>query len=156
MYFGKLSTIIYTTPEPASAIDSYIKYRERYGEKISEESPLFREEFNIDNPIVVKSPKKVYPNVLGDQIRVNIYRSGIFEQQPLTEGQKPGQRRYAIPRAHGFCKFFETNLIRSKVLEPIPELLLNHKSEIGLKKHYLRLTAPGSDFLMSFSEHLLP
>jgi hypothetical protein len=48
-----------------------------------------------------------------------------------------GQKRNEIARAHGFRKFFETNLIRAKVQDPIPEMLLGH--DIKLKKHYVRL-----------------
>ncbi|MFL6329828.1 MAG: hypothetical protein ACJ705_02305, partial [Nitrososphaeraceae archaeon] len=66
-----------------------------------------------------------------------LQRAGIFAVVHMTEGQKVGRIRNAVPRAHGFRKFFETNLIRAKVLDPIPELLLGH--DIGLKKHYVRL-----------------
>jgi hypothetical protein len=34
-------------PECASAIDSYLEFRTRYGEKLGQESPLIRDEFNI-------------------------------------------------------------------------------------------------------------
>ena len=66
-----------------------------------------------------------------------LQRAGIFAIVHMTEGQKAGRIRNAVPRANGFRKFFETNLIRDKVLDPIPELLVGH--DIGLKKHYVRL-----------------
>jgi hypothetical protein len=66
-----------------------------------------------------------------------LQRAGIFGVVHMTEGQKVGRIRNSVPRAHGFRKFFETNLIRVKFLDPIPELLLGH--DIGLKKHYVRL-----------------
>jgi hypothetical protein len=40
----------FTTPEAAAAIDSYLAYRERYGEKLTPKSPLIREQFNISEP----------------------------------------------------------------------------------------------------------
>ena len=39
----------FTTPEAAKAIDTYLQYRERYGEKIIPESYLFREQFNTED-----------------------------------------------------------------------------------------------------------
>jgi hypothetical protein len=75
---------------------------------------------------------------MGDMLNETLQKAGIFHVVHFTEGQKCDQIRNSIPRAHGFRKFFETNLIRAKVQEPIPELLLGH--DIGLKKHYLRLT----------------
>ena len=38
----------YCTPECAEAIDEYKKYRQRYGEKLTDKSPLIREQFNVN------------------------------------------------------------------------------------------------------------
>ena len=43
----------FTTPEAAAAIDSYLKYRERYGEKLTPDSFLFREQFNTIKYIIM-------------------------------------------------------------------------------------------------------
>jgi integrase len=127
----------FTTPEAATAIQNYFDYRQRYGERLDDNSPVIREQFNTDDILTIKKPKSLNPNGLGDLIRESLHRAGIFGAQHMTEGQKIGQKRNAIPRAHGFRKFFETNLIRAKIQDPIPEMLLGH--DIGLKKHYLRL-----------------
>ena len=37
------SYFTFTTPEAARAINTYLRYRERYGEKLTPKSPLFRD-----------------------------------------------------------------------------------------------------------------
>jgi hypothetical protein len=118
-------------------MDAYFDYRQRYGEKINPDSPVIREQFDITDILSVKQPKKLTAKYFGDMLNETLQRAGIFAVVHMTEGQKVGRIRNAVPRAHGFRKFFETNLIRAKVLDPIPELLLGH--DIGLKKHYVRL-----------------
>jgi integrase len=46
----------FCTPETRNAITSYLDYRRRWGERIGEESPVFRVEFNsqLDNSNAVK------------------------------------------------------------------------------------------------------
>lgn len=51
---------------------------------------------------------------------------------------KKGSERKAVKRAHGFRKFFNTNLVRAKVNIAIKKLLLGHKSNLGLDKSYYR------------------
>jgi integrase len=138
VYAGfKETHITFTTPEAAAAMADYFAFRERYGERISQDSPVIREQFDIDDIIAVKHPKKTITKTLGDLIRVNLLKAGVFERKYMMEGQKKGQTRNVVPRAHGFRKFFETNLFRARIQDPIPEMLLGH--DIGLKKHYLRI-----------------
>ena len=127
----------FTTPECAVALDGYLEYRERYGERINNDSPVIREQFDIEDQLAARHPRKMTVTALADVLRYNIYRAGIFERQAMIEGQKRGQKRNSIPRAHGFRKFVETNLIRAKVQDPVDDLLLGH--DIGIKRHYLRL-----------------
>jgi integrase len=127
----------FTTPEATNSMDAYFDYRQRYGEQINPDSPVIREQFDVTDVLSVKQPKKLTAKYFGDMLNEALQRAGIFAVVHMTEGQKVGRIRNAVPRAHGFRKFFETNLIRAKVLDPIPELLLGH--DIGLKKHYLRL-----------------
>jgi integrase len=135
--YPKWEHFTFTTPEAANSMDAYFDYRQRYGEKINPDSPVIREQFDITDILSVKQPKKLTAKYFGDMLNETLQRAGIFAVVHMTEGQKVGRIRNAVPRAHGFRKFFETNLIRAKVLDPIPELLLGH--DIGLKKHSLRL-----------------
>lgn len=135
--YPKWEHFTFTTPEAANSMDAYFDYRQRYGEKINPDSPVIREQFDITDILCVKQPKKLTAKYFGDMLNETLQRAGIFAVVHMTEGQKVGRIRNAVPRAHGFRKFFETNLIRAKVLDPIPELLLGH--DIRLKKHYVRL-----------------
>jgi integrase len=45
---GKGQYYTFCTPEAAKAIDTYLEFRERCGEKITPNSPLFRKDFDTD------------------------------------------------------------------------------------------------------------
>ena len=64
----------FTTPE--AAIDSYLEYRKRHGEKISREetpeAPLIREEFDINDQVKARYPKVMKPEALGVLINLKL------------------------------------------------------------------------------------
>jgi hypothetical protein len=49
--------ITFCTPECAKVIDSYLEFRQRHGERIKEDSPLIREEFDINDEIHAARPR---------------------------------------------------------------------------------------------------
>ena len=59
MRIPERNTTVSVHPECASAIDSYLAYRERCYEKIGPESPLIREQFDRDNPDKARNPRHV-------------------------------------------------------------------------------------------------
>jgi hypothetical protein len=102
--------ITYCTPECARAIDSYLDYRQRHGERpLKTDAPLIREEFDIHDEL-----KAMRPRILEDQtfkrlIRIVGIKSGVMEKQALTEyGRGP---RRPVKETHGFRKFFQTVVI---------------------------------------------
>ena len=50
----------FITPECQKAIDSYLDFRARYGEKLGKNSPLVREQFNTMDPFRIKKAKTAY------------------------------------------------------------------------------------------------
>jgi integrase len=133
----------FTTTEAAQAIDSYLEYRKRHGEKISSEetpeAPLIREEFDINDQLMARYPKVMRPEALGVIINLKLQRSGIVPPlTPLKEGQKRGSKRNAIPRSHGFRKFVITAMARCKVDQTIRKKLTDHS--IKLDKDYVYKT----------------
>jgi site-specific recombinase XerC len=50
--------VTYCTPECRNAIDTYLNYRRRLGENITDDSPLIREFFSPDNHLSIKRPKR--------------------------------------------------------------------------------------------------
>jgi len=47
---SKPSYFTFTTPESSKAVNTYISYRERDGEKLIPKSPLFRDQFDRNDP----------------------------------------------------------------------------------------------------------
>jgi integrase len=138
VYEGDKHEYYFTTPEAAQAIDAYLDYRKRYGEKISSEetpqTPLIREEFDINDQLIARHPRKMSPEGLVDIITLKLERSGIVPLTPLKEGQKRGQKRNHIARSHGFRKFVITTMINKRINETIRNLLTDHS--VKLDKNY--------------------
>jgi len=114
----------FITPECKNAIDSYIDMRSRYGEKINDNSFLIREQFDIRDKFAIGACKGIGREVLQWKLRDIARRSNVRSKQ--------------LPIAHGFRKFFTTELVNSKVNPEIREMLLGHK--IGLASCYYRPT----------------
>lgn len=115
----------FITPECKKAIDFYLDFRSRYGEKLNDNSYLLREQFDIRNP---GPPRQVNHRTIQWNIRILAIKCGI--RKPETD--------HDVMVAHGFRKFFTTQLINSKVNSEIREMLLDHK--IGLASAYYRPT----------------
>jgi integrase len=114
----------FITPECQKAIDVYLDFRTRYGEKLDKNSPLIREQFNTKDPFRIKKPRQLtIPMIIWILIHLE---------------EKAGIRTKEVALAHGFRKFFTTQLINSKVNPEIREMLLGHK--IGLASCYYRPT----------------
>ncbi|MGB7638684.1 MAG: hypothetical protein WBL88_14065, partial [Nitrososphaeraceae archaeon] len=47
----------FSTPETAKAINTYLSYIERYGEKLTPKSPLFRDQFDRNDPSSIHNVK---------------------------------------------------------------------------------------------------
>ena len=119
----------FCTPECRKAIESYLDYRKRWGERIGEESPLFRAEFNPDNnnvkPVSANRSKHLIDKILKD--------TGL--RKPAIEGKT---QRNHIMGNHGFRKFFETNAYKAGMEHMYIRSLMSQKS--GLEDAYLKLS----------------
>jgi len=132
----------FITPECKKAVDLYLDFRKRYGEKLGTNSLLIREQFDIRNQTAIRKPTMTSPDSLAFKLADLARRSGIRskEKMNMEDGQRfqGGSRRKEVPLAHGFRKFFTTQLINAKVNPEIRELLLGHK--IGMASCYYRPT----------------
>jgi integrase len=133
----------FTTPEAATAIDTYLNYRVRLGEKLTDNSPLFREQFDINDQFAIRYPKTMKAIGLTKLLIRNLHRSGVILAEKEIEGMRTGKKRNVIARAHGFRKFATTNLIRAKINPEAWEMLLGHS--ISLTGAYYR---PGDDEIL--------
>jgi integrase len=111
----------FITPECKKAIDVYLEIRQRYGERLNDHAYLIREQFDVRNP---GKPRQ--------------FKTQAIERRLIDMSIRLGMRNNNVPIAHGFRKFFTTQLITSKVNPEIREMLLGHK--IGLASCYYRPT----------------
>jgi integrase len=116
----------FMTPECKKAIDSYIDMRSRYGEKINDDSYLIREQYNIRDKMSIAKCRSISRETLQWKLKDITRRSNVRSKQ--------------VPVAHGFRKFFTTQLVKRepKVKAEIREMLLGHR--IGLASAYYRPT----------------
>jgi integrase/recombinase XerD len=109
----------FVSHECKHAIDSYLDYRSRCGERLKPESPLIRDEFNVN---LMSKPKAIKRNALYFILDIIAKKAGVRTSQ--------------VTLGHGFRKFFTTQVVNSKVNPETRELLLGHK--IGLTGAYYR------------------
>jgi integrase len=119
-YSKKHRYYTFCTPECASAIDAYLAYRKKFGEELKDKSPLIREQFNIDNPFTVKSPRFLSRRMMAHIFDDVLKRSGINQLQP-------GQKRRDVMTSHGFRKFFITECDRANMSYSVREFLAGHR-----------------------------
>jgi integrase len=122
----------FVTQECAYFIDAYLEYRKQNGEDLNKDSYLIREQFDITDLEQIRNKSKGM-SIYGIQslLSVLLLKSGVRTVRHT-------QNRKEVARAHGFRKFFTTQLINSKVNPEIREMLLGHK--IGLTGCYYRPT----------------
>lgn len=142
----------FCTPECAKTLDQYLEMRERYGEKLTPNSFLVREQFDIRDPFAISKCQKTVTSTLANKIIDLAVRAGIREKEnlPKEESKKHlgGRLRKDVAICHGFRKFFTTQLVNSKINPEIREMLLGHK--IGLAAAYYKPS--DDDFLIEFQK----
>ena len=116
--------LTFITPECKKSIDNYLDMRSRYGEKLTDNSFLIREQFDIRDVFQIKKPKQITRDAIRWMITDLAKRCGV--------------RGTEVPIAHGFRKFFTTQIIQSKINPEIREMLLGHT--IGLTGVYYKPT----------------
>lgn len=122
--------ITFCTPECSAAINSYVSYRERSGEKIVPNTPLVREQFDKDDIFKIKYPRHVLLGTISKILSEKLIQAGIREVEHIKENQTMGQSRKEIPLIHGFRKFFNTALMNSDVHPSFKKLLMGHSVEL--------------------------
>ena len=132
--------VTYCTPECVKAIDDYLGMRSRYGEKLTKESYLIRDQFYIRDPFVISKPTTIKSISLSNKIRDIATRAGLRTVEEFDKTEKhPGSLRKEVPIAHGFRKFFTTQLIESDLKTELRWLLEGHNLK-GNDGNYVRTT----------------
>lgn len=121
------------SPECAKTIDEYLEYRQRYGEKLTPESPLIREDFSTTGNIRQK-PRHITSSTITTILIDKLNKIGIRE----VDHVKGCRSRKAVKVIHGFRKFFETQLLQSDVNYVVTKMLMDH--DLKLEENYFRPT----------------
>jgi integrase len=129
----------FCTPKCAKSIDSYLEYRRRYGETNTPNSPLIRDEFDRNDILHIKHPRHISVKTLTRLLDNLLVASGTRKREPLLEGhQSPLIRRKGAMLTHTFRKYVNTAMIRAELKSLNKELILGHRSSIGLENSYYR------------------
>jgi len=120
----------FCTPECAKAIDEYINYRARNGEKVTSEAHLIREHFDDYAP---KQARAITKDTIRETIDKLLIKSGLKTRDHLSKKHK------AVPMTHGFRKFFTTQLIEADLKTELRWLLEGHNLK-GNDSSYIRTT----------------
>lgn len=118
--------ITFTTPECTIAIDNYIKFREDYGEKLANDCFLIREQFDIRDPFAISKCKEVKAITISRNLINLAERSGIRQKDVLEVGKHRATIRKDVPIAHGFRKFFTSQLVEADLKTELRWLLEGH------------------------------
>ena len=103
---GKGQYYTFCSPECVNAIDSYLEFRERCGEKITGDSPLLRKDFDSD--FHESARNNVYP-VNAHSISMSLFHL-LIKIGVRTIDHVSSRNRKDVKLTHGFRKFFETQL----------------------------------------------
>ena len=124
------------TPECSKAINDYLDFRKKSGEKINDESPLIREQFNIDDLGKIRNGvhflcRDAYSNI----VRHALIKACLRE----VNHNYGGRHRHKITATDGFRKFFTNQLIEADIKTEVRWLLEGHDLK-GNDKYYVRIT----------------
>ena len=136
---SKQSYFTFTTPEASKAVNTYLSYRERCGEKLIPKSPLFRDQFDRNDPDSIHNVKPLKLRAVERLISRTIEKSGLRTVERQTElHNEHGKVRKNVRLTTGFRKFFDTQLIFADLRPAIKEMFMGHS--IGLDNNYFKPT----------------
>ena len=115
----KFKYFSFCTPECRQAIDAYLEYRRRWDERITEESPLFRKEYDKMTPSI--DIRSISYDTIRHFMRQLLQDCGL--RGPTVEGKR---QQYPVMENHGLRKFFETNAFRAGMNEEYIRRLMGH------------------------------
>ena len=113
--------------------------RRRYGEVITKQSPLIREQFDRRDQFTIAHPKRVKESALASKLTELAEAAGLRTRVQLKEGQQAASIRNDVPRTNGFRRFYCGILADSGLLTERRWLLEGHALK-GNDSSYLKIT----------------
>jgi integrase len=134
--YRKSSARYYTfcSPEARKEIDSYLDWRRRLGEQLTDDSPVFRKAFS---PFEVQRPAAVTFAGLSWNVNRLLKQCGLRTYEPIKESYTL-PKRTEIMQCHAFRKFFETQSFKAGMNHMYIRRLMGQKS--SLEDSYLKLS----------------
>jgi integrase len=129
---GKGHYYTFCTPEATKAIDIYLQFRERCGEKISSNSLLFRKDFDSDFHDQARNNIQVWNR---DAINTSMYRL-LIKTGLITVDRVNPKNRKPVKRSHGLRKYFETQLVDAGIHDIIIKKLMGHSPSTNMTQIY--------------------
>ncbi len=127
----------FTTPEGAKALQTYFTYRERYGERLSPKSPVFRDQFDRNDPASVHDVKPLELRTVDRLLSRTIEKSGIRTVERITElHSEKGKIRKNVRLTAGFRKYAITQMGEAKIDLEVRKMLTGHS--IGVEEAYVK------------------
>lgn len=142
----------FTTSECATAIDSYLLYRQRCGEKVSfnentnrwepDNAPLLRLQFDSEDVLQARNPRPMVNRSVREALDMHLVRAGMREVEHLTEvatnPNSPKRVRKPVSLSTGFRKHVISTFIEANLNHEIRELIVDHATQ--LDQNYFRPT----------------
>jgi integrase len=150
--YGMYKTVIYEgtnneyytfcTPEAGQAIDDYLSYRQRCGEKLSfdqyfgkwepSNAPLIRQQFDVNDLLQVRNPQPMDLNAIRKVLTRHLVKVGLRTVEHPTAPKSTKRVRKSVSLANGFRKFAISNFIKAQLNHEIRELLVDHSTMLDL------------------------
>lgn len=121
----------FCTPECAKEIDAYLEYRKRFGETITPESPLIRDDFDAEDVNGANCPKRVTHAALRSNFSRLLVKTGL-----RTKANTRARKDVMI--LHSMRKYCNTHLVKAGLNSIIKEMLIGHS--VKLDDAYFRPT----------------
>jgi site-specific recombinase XerD len=143
----KFSYFTWCTPEARSHIDIYLDHRRRWSERISDDSPLFRLDYNQQAANRAVKPISIerIRHIIGKTLRDCGFRTVSLE------GKRSQYQRTNIMANHGMRKFFESNAFKAGMDLMYIRRLMGQKSN-QLEEAYLQISE--QELLEGDSKHV--
>ena len=123
--------VCFCTPECAKEIDAYLAYRRRFGETITSDSPLIRDDFPPEDDKSASCPRRVTHAALRSNFGRLLIKTGVRTKSTT-------RKRQEVMIMHSMRKYCNTHLIKAGVNGIIKEMLIGHS--VKLDDAYFRPT----------------
>jgi len=123
----------FVTPEAFTAVKEYLDFRREHGEHITDDSPLIRDDFDVNtaNGAAIPPPRRLRAAGVKALLERAMKAYGLSRR-------REGNRRREWQTAHGYRKYFKTVLETMGVKSLIVEKLMGHS--VGLADSYFKPT----------------